>query len=103
MKTIKCKFKSDGKDVCMTAIMSDDLSELSRSKKNQATDIITDFILAEEEWSLFFDRQEKEGVELGYECIFKAEDGQQTLKPLRAVTWLGGIVTDSQWLEIMKK
>ena len=40
MKTIICKFKSNGENITTTAIVNDDLSTLSKSKKNEATDII---------------------------------------------------------------
>ena len=43
MKTIRIKFKSNGETIKKTAIFSDDLSELSKSKKNQADDIIIDY------------------------------------------------------------
>lgn len=103
MKTLKCSFKSEGKNITLTGILTDDLSELSKSKKNQATDLITDFIREDDEWGLFFDREEQEKCELGYELVFKAEEGRQTLKPVKAVTWLGGIVTDSQHLKVVVK
>ena len=48
MKSIKCTFKSNGEDVTVTAIINDELSELSKSKRNQATDIIDDFIKEDE-------------------------------------------------------
>ena len=44
MKTVKCIFKSNGEDITVTAIINNELSELSKSKKNQATDIINDLI-----------------------------------------------------------
>ena len=44
MKSIKCTFKSNGEDVTVTAIVNDELSELSKSKRNQATDIIGELI-----------------------------------------------------------
>ena len=40
MKTIICKFKSDGTDIRKTAVINDSLDGLSKSKKNEATDII---------------------------------------------------------------
>lgn len=44
MRTIHATFKVDGKTVKRTAILSDDLSELSKSKKNQCDDIIDDTV-----------------------------------------------------------
>ena len=96
-------FKSEGKDIQMTVILNDELTELSKSKKNQATDIITDFMGEDEEWSVYCDREETEKIELGYELVFKAEEYRQTLKPVKAVTWLGGIVTDSQKMRVTIK
>ena len=97
MKTIICKFKSEGKDICKTAILNDTLDELSKSKKNEAYDIEE----YEDEWSVFFEGET--GTE--YEVVFKfdTENRQKTLKPLRAVTWGGGdasVVTDSQLVSV---
>ena len=40
MKTIICKFKSDGTVIRKTAVINDTLDALSKSKRNEATDII---------------------------------------------------------------
>ena len=96
MKTIKCSFVSEGKNINLTAI----LTELSQSKQNQATDLINDFIQEEGNWGIFFDREEQEKIELGYELVFKAEDGKPTLKPIKAITWVGDIITDVQKLKV---
>ena len=40
MKTIICKFKSDGTVIRKTAVINDSLDTLSKSKRNEATDII---------------------------------------------------------------
>ena len=45
MKTIICKFKSDGKDIKKTAILNDSLTGLSTSKKYEATDMLLNFNL----------------------------------------------------------
>lgn len=99
MKQITCKFKSNGEDITVTGIVSDDLSELSQSKKNQATDIIDDYIDDDGVWMLYFEMNSN----LGYEIQFKAktEDGEtlKTLKPVKAITWGGGedaVITDVQ-------
>ena len=55
MKTIICKFKSDGKDVKKTAIINDSLDTLSISKKSEATDIIEPDTFDYEEWSIYFE------------------------------------------------
>ena len=45
---------SDGKVVKKTAIINDSLNELSKSKKNEATDIIEPDTLDYEGWCIFF-------------------------------------------------
>ena len=103
MKSIKCTFKSNGEDVTVTAIINDDLSELSKSKRNQATDIIDDFIKEDEVWCLFFEISPS----LGYEIQFKVDkNGTKTLKPVKAITWEGGddaVITDVQNVTVKTK
>jgi len=103
MKTIKCTFKSNGEDVTVTAIINDELSELSKSKRNQATDIIDDFIKEDEVWCLFFEISPS----LGYEIQFKVDkNGTKTLKPVKAITWEGGedaVITDVQKVTVKTK
>ena len=107
MKTIDCKFKSNGENIQLTAVINDSLTELSKSKKNQATDILDDFIQEDDCWCLFFEVNDS----LGYELQFKVDrddDGsvRKTLKPIKAVTWEGGadaIITDVQKLTIKIK
>ena len=103
MKSIKCTFKSNGEDVTVTAIINDDLSELSKSKRNQATDIIDDFIKEDEVWCLFFEMSPS----LGYEIQFKVDkNGTKTLKPVKAITWEGGedaVITDVQNVTVKTK
>lgn len=102
MRTIICKFNSEGKAVKKTAILNDSMNELSKSKKNEATDIQeagdhNDY----EEWSIYFE----ETTCLGYEVVFKFnhKNYTKTLKPLRAITWGGedaGVIIDSQHVSI---
>lgn len=103
MKSIKCTFKSNGEDVTVTAIINDELSELSKSKRNQATDIIDDFIKEDEVWCLFFEISPS----LGYEIQFKVDkNGTKTLKPVKAITWEGGedaVITDVQKVTVKTK
>lgn len=103
MKSIKCTFKSNGEDVTVTAIINDELSELSKSKRNQATDIIEDFIKEDEVWCLFFEISPS----LGYEIQFKVDkNGTKTLKPVKAITWEGGddsVITDVQNVTVKTK
>ena len=67
MKTIICNFKSNGEKVRKTAVINDNLSELSKSKKNEATDIIDDFMTEDNVWIIFFEENER----LSYEVQFK--------------------------------
>ena len=103
MKSIKFTFKSNGEDVTVTAIVNDELSELSKSKRNQATDIINDFIKEDEVWCLFFEISPS----LGYEIQFKVDkNGTKTLKPVKAITWEGGddaVITDVQNVTVKTK
>ena len=103
MKQITCKFKSNGENVTVTAIINDELSELSKSKKNQATDIIDDFIKDDEVWCLFFEITPS----LSYEIQFKVKDYEnKTLSPVKAITWEGGedaVITDVQKVTVKTK
>ena len=103
MKTVKCTFKSNGEDITVTAIISNELSELSKSRKNQATDIIDDFIQEEEVWCLFFEMSPS----LGYEIQFKVDKNEtKTLIPVKAITWEGGedaVITDVQKVTVKTK
>ena len=101
MKTIICKFKSNGEDKTKTAILTDDLSTLSKSKKNEATDIIDDFIAEDEVWIIYFEENEH----LGYEIQLKVNKNEKTLVPVKAITWEGRdkndlVITDSQKLKV---
>lgn len=104
MKTIKCTFKSNGENITKTAVISDDLSTLSKSKKNEATDIIDDFITEDEIWIIFFEVSDH----LGYEVQLKVDgDGNKTLKGLKAITWQSEhgdlVITDEQSVKITVK
>lgn len=104
MKTIICKFKSNGEDITATAIVSDDLSTLNKSKKNEATDIIDDFITEDQVWILYFEKSDR----LGYEVQLKVDaDGNKTLKGQKAITWEGSkgdlVISDVQRVKITVK
>lgn len=103
MITIKCTFKSNGDDVTVTAILNDNLSELSKSKRNQATELIEDFIKEDEVWCLYFEISPV----LGYEIQFKVDKNEtKTLKPVKAITWEGGddaVITDVQNVTVKLK
>jgi len=98
MRTIKCTFKSNGEVVKVTAIVSDDLTTLSKSKKNQATDIVDEEWNDGKTWGIVF-----AGDEADYELHFKMKGHVRTLEPDRAVTWVGedrSIVDDSQYFTV---
>ena len=106
MKTIICKFKSDGEDIKKTAILNDNLINPSKSKKNEATDIIEPDMLDYEEWSVFFEITDT----LGYEVVFEydRENCVKTLKPVKAITWNGSkpdkvTITDVQNVTVIVK
>lgn len=93
---------SNGEQVNLTAIINDELSELSSSKKNQATDIINDLIMEDNIWCLFFEITDT----LSYEIEFKAESECKTLIPVKAITWEGGedaIISDVQNVKVIVK
>lgn len=104
MKKIVCNFISNGEKVAITAIISDDLSTISKDKRNQATDILETDMYEHEAWGLFFEINDH----TGYEIQFKVEKDslQKTLKPVKAVTWEGGadaIITDVQKVKVTVK
>ncbi len=107
MKTIICKFKSDGKDVKKTAIFGDCLLFLSKSKKNEATDILQPEELDNENaWAIFFAVTETLGYEVQFE--YDLEENRQTFNPIKAITWDGSepdkvTITDVQNVTVTVK
>ena len=84
----------------MTAIVSDDLTKLSKSKRNQATDIVDEEWNDGKTWCIVF-----AGDKADYELHFKMKDHVRTLEPVRAVTWVGkdrSVVDDSQYFTVVK-
>ena len=83
MKTIICKFKSDDTDIRKTAVINDSLDTLSKSKRNEATDIIEPDTLDFEGWCIYFEITDT----LAYEVMFvyDQENGIKT----KAITWDG--------------
>lgn len=95
MRTIKLQFESNGETIRRTAILTDDLSDLSKSKKNQATDI-TEYP-EDSFWSVLFSESES----LEYEVEFAYEDYCKTLEPIKAITWVDGVIDDVQEVSII--
>ena len=61
MKTIKCTFLSEEKVIKKTAILTDSLEDMSKSKKNEATDFIEPDTLDFEAWGILFEESETRG------------------------------------------
>ena len=82
MKTLTIKFKTNGDIIKKVAVIKDDLTELSTSKKNEA-DTIEEYP-EDNFWSLCFGIDDR----VGYEVEFAIEDYSRTLKPIKAITWI---------------
>lgn len=96
MKTLTIKFKSKGEIIKKVAVIKDDLTELSTSKKNEA-DTIEEFS-EDDIWSLCFGIDDN----VGYEVEFAIEDYCRTLIPIKAITWINtdnGYIDDVQPVE----
>lgn len=90
MKTVTITFKSNGDTVKKVAVIKDDLSDLSGSKKNQA-DTIEEY--AEDGfWALYFGLEDS----VEYEIQFAIEDYCRTLTPIKAITWVDDVIDDVQ-------
>ena len=79
--------QGDGKDIRKTAVINDSLDGLSKSKRNEATDIIEPDTLDFEGWCIYFEITDT----LAYEVMFvyDQENDIKTLKPIKAITWDG--------------
>lgn len=91
MKTILATFKTGGKTIKRTAILNDDLSELSKSKKNQCGDIIDD-TTDEGYWSLIF--FESDTLQYEVELEYDTEEWRKTLKPIKCIVWDNDVIDD---------
>jgi hypothetical protein len=104
MKTIICKFKSNGTDIRKIAVINDSMDALSKSKKNEATDILEPDSVDFEGWCIFFEITDT----LAYEVMFEydQENDVKTLKPIKAITWDGAdidhvVITDVQVVHVI--
>ena len=98
MVTLRLSFQSEGKEIRKTAIVTDDLTDLSTNKKNQAEYIFTnsyDFGY----WSIIF-----EDGDIQYEVEFEydEENGTPTINPRKAITWRDDVIVDSQKVNVKK-
>ena len=100
MITIICKFKSEGKLVKKTAILSDDLLTLSQSKKNDCYDIQNE-TYGDGYWSISFEGEP--GIEYEVEFKFDRANRQMTLEPIKAITWHDDVIVDVQMVEVIVK
>jgi len=98
MVTLRLSFQSEGKEIRKTAIVTDDLTDLSTSKKNQAVDIITNSYQFGY-WSLIF-----EDGDTQYEIEFEFDEKEliPTINPRKAITWRDDIIIDSQTVNVKK-
>ena len=96
MITLRLSFKSEGDEIRKTAIVTDNLTDLSASKKNQAVDVITNSYEFGY-WSLIF-----EDVDTKYEIEFEFDINEfvPTTKPRKAITWRNDVIVDSQKVTI---
>ena len=91
MRTIHATFKVDGETVKRTAILSDDLSELSQSKKNQCDDIIDDTV-DDGYWSLIFYESDTKQYEV--ELEYDKDEWQKTFNPVKCIVWEDDVIAD---------
>ena len=93
---MRLSFQSEGKEIRKTAIVTDDLTDLSASKKNQAVDIITNSYEFGY-WSLKF-----EDGDTQYEIEFEFDMNElvPTTNPRKAITWRDDVVVDAQKVTI---
>lgn len=96
MITMRLSFQSEGKEIRKTAIVTDDLTDLSESKKNQAVDIITNSYEFGY-WSIIF-----EDGDTQYEIEFEFDMNElvPTTNPRKAITWRDDVVVDTQKVTI---
>lgn len=89
---MRLSFQSEGKEIRKTAIVTDDLTDLSASKKNQAVDIITNSYEFGY-WSIIFDDGDTQ-----YEIEFEFDMNElvPTTNPRKAITWRDDVVVDAQ-------
>lgn len=89
MVTIKIEFEYEGKQHNLKAILNNDLSKLSKSKDNDATEIVDDFG-DEDRWSIIFGEYD----ELYVEAVLyrNSESGDKTPDVDYAIIWNGDVI-----------
>ena len=93
---MRLSFQSEGKEIRKTAIVTDDLTDLSAIKKNQAVDVITNSYESGY-WSIIFDDGDTK-----YEIEFEFDMNElvPTTNPRKAITWRDDVVVDAQKVTI---
>lgn len=88
MVTITIEFEYEGKKHNLRAMLNNSLTELSKSKKNDATEIIDDYG-DEDRWSIIFGE-----YELYVEAVMyrDSDDGDKTTSVDYAILWNGDII-----------
>jgi hypothetical protein len=87
MVTIKIEFEYEGKRHNLKAMLNNDLSKLSKSKNNNATEIVDDFG-DDGRWSLYFaDFDDGHDVEV---MMYRDADGDKQLEADYAIIWNKG-------------
>lgn len=93
MKQVTLKFKSRGTAIKKVVVIKDDLSDLSKSKRNENV-----FIFSEPDdgyWAIYFSGDN----EIDYEIQFAVEDYRRTLIPIKAITWVNDVIQDVQLID----
>ena len=98
MIALRLSFQSEGKEIRKTAIVTDNLTDLSASKKNQAVDIITNSYEFGY-WSIIF-----EDGDTQYEIEFEFDINElvPTTNPRRAIRWGDNGVVDAERVTIKR-
>lgn len=88
MITIKIEFDYEGKKHALKAMLNNDLSQLSKSKNNDATEIVDDFG-DEERWSIIFDQHDGRSLEV---VMYRDSDGEKTVEADYTIIWNGDTI-----------
>ena len=93
---MRLSFQSEGKEIRKTAIVTDDLTDLSAIKKNQAVDIITNSYEFGYRSIIFDDGDTKYEIEFEFDM----NELVPTTNPRKAITWRDDVVVDAQKVTI---
>ena len=99
MRKITVTFKSGGKTVRKTAIVSNDLKKLSSSARNEAYDMDSE-CWDDGYWNIWFEGEP--GTLYEVQLVYDRENYQKTLLPKQATTWVDDVVDDAQLIDKIK-